>query len=146
MATPEPTIVVVEDAGGFAQTMTARRHQLRIDEPTFVGGLDTGPNPYELLLGALGSCTSITVRMYADRNGWPLEHVRVSMSIRRVHADDCRDCESTEGFLSEIEKEVWLDGPLTDEQRARLFDISARCPVQKTLEGEVKVRSKLQGP
>lgn len=107
------------------------------DEPREVGGDDAGPDPYSLLLGALGSCISMTVKMYARRKGWNLETVEVRLSQERIHAEDCVSCASTEGFVLRINRAVEFRGDLTDEQRARLHDIALKCPLHKTLGSEV---------
>ena len=93
------------------------------------------------LLAALGSCTTMTMRMYADRKGWPLDGVRIALSHGRVHAKDCGDCESTEGRVDVIEKRVILEGDLTEEQRARILQIGGRCPVHRTLTNEIVIRT-----
>ena len=110
------------------------------DEPVALGGEGAGPDPYTLLLAALGSCVSMTVTMYARRKGWPLERVRVRLRQGRVHAKDCAECESTsDGYIHRIERAVELEGDLTEEQRARLQEISHRCPVHRTLTNEIAV-------
>ena len=110
------------------------------DEPAGVGGDDAGPDPYTLLLAALGSCISMTVTMYARRKTWPLERVVVRLRQKRIHAKDCAECERTEeGFVHRIERAVTVEGDLTDEQRARLLEIAHKCPVHKTLVSEIVV-------
>ena len=110
------------------------------DEPASLGGEGAGPDPYTLLLAALGSCVSMTVTMYARRKGWPLERVGVRLRQRRVHADDCAACgEGLEGFIHHIERAVTVEGPLTDEQRARLLEIAHKCPVHRTLTSPILV-------
>ena len=110
------------------------------DEPAEVGGEGAGPDPYTLLLAALGSCVSMTVTLYARRKGWPVEHVRVRLRQRRVHAKDCAACGSTsEGFIHHIERAVEIEGELTDEQRARLQEIAHKCPVHRTLTSEIAI-------
>ncbi len=110
------------------------------DEPAALGGDGTGPDPYALLLAALGSCVSMTVTMYARRKGWPLERVTVRLRQRRVHAEDCEECETKgDGFIHRIERSVTFEGDLTDEQRARLREISHKCPVHRTLISEIVV-------
>src|ERR671920_2229264 len=109
-------------------------HSFITDEPVAVGGEDAGPDPYTLLLAALGSCISMTVTMYARRKGWPLERVRVRLRQRRVHAKDCAECASdSDDFIHHIERAVELEGDLSEEQRARLQEIAHRCPVHRTL-------------
>lgn len=135
------TEVVVRGGKGLVQTIEARGHQVTADEPADAGGDDAGPTPYELLLGALGACTAMTVGMYARRKSWPLESVEVHLSHERVHARDCEDCEQPDGtgYLDRITKRVSLQGPLDADQRARLLEISERCPVQRTLERPILV-------
>ncbi len=110
------------------------------DEPASLGGEGAGPDPYTLLLAALGSCVSMTLTLYARRKGWPLARVSVRLRQRRVHSSDCAECESdAEGFIHHIERAVELEGDLDDEQRARLREIAHRCPVHRTLTSEVVV-------
>jgi uncharacterized OsmC-like protein len=137
------TVIVHGSAAGFAQAIAAGRHQLTCDEPTDVGGTDSGPTPYDLLLAALGSCTSMTVALYARRKGWPLEAVTVRLRHSKVHAADCEAAETTAGRLDHVEREVELTGVLTDEQRARLLEIANKCPVHRTLMSEIIVESRL---
>jgi uncharacterized OsmC-like protein/alpha/beta superfamily hydrolase len=132
-------VVTESDARPYGQRITARGHQLVADEPAAVGGADSGPTPYDLLLAGLGACTAITVRMYAERKGWRLRHITVRLRHRRMHARDCASCETRTGQLDHIEREVELEGELTDEQRARLLGIAERCPVHRTLHSEVLV-------
>jgi len=140
----EPGNVIVHgNADGFAQVIAAGPHQLVSDEPTHVGGSDVGPTPYDLLLAALGSCTSMTVAMYARRKGWPLEAVTVRLRHSKIHAADCEACEIKEGRLDYIERSVELTGVLSDDQRARLLDIANKCPVHRTLMSEIHVESRL---
>ncbi|MEQ8967675.1 MAG: alpha/beta fold hydrolase [Azospirillaceae bacterium] len=136
--------VVVEETGNgrFQQAVALGRHRLIADEPASVGGDDTGPGPYDLLLAGLGACTSMTVRMYAERKKWPLEKVRVVLSHDKIHAEDCADCETREGKIDSIEREIVLHGDLDDDQRARLMEIADKCPVHRTLHSEVKVESR----
>jgi putative redox protein len=138
------TAAVIVRGGGaeFAQEISAGSHRLTSDEPVAAGGTDAGPTPYELLLAALGSCTSMTVAMYARRKGWPLEGVTVWLRHARIHASDCADCETREGLLDRIERDVRFAGPLTVEQRARLREIADRCPVHRTLKSEIDIRTR----
>lgn len=113
---------------------------LTIDEPAALGGDDAGPDPYTLLLAALGGCISMTVMLYARRKGWPLERVTVRLRQQRIHARDCADCASTtDGFLHRIERSISFLGDLSDEQLARLQEISHHCPVHKTLVSEIAI-------
>jgi len=146
-ASPEPLepglVIVSGGPSGLAHEVRAGRHALPADEPLSVGGTDTGPSPYDYLLAALGTCTAMTLRLYADRKGWPLAGIDVRLRHQRIHADDCADCESTSGRIDEIEREITLQGDLDSEQRQRLLEIADRCPVHRTLQGEIKVRTKL---
>ena len=137
------TIVVQGSAAGFAQEIAIGQHRLTADEPLSAGGTDTGPNPYDLLLAALGSCTSMTVAMYARRKGWPLESVTVRLSHSKVHAADCADCETKVGLLDHVHRDVEFSGPLNEEQRARLLDIATKCPVHRTLESVIAIETHL---
>src|SRR5690349_20755844 len=116
-------------------------HLLHADEPTDVGGHDAGPNPYELLLAALGACTGMTLRMYAARKKWPLEDVRVRLSHAKAHADDCVNCDTQPRMIDHIEMEISFLGDLTDEQKKRLMDIAGKCPVHRTLTSPSRIRS-----
>ena len=136
-------VVVHGDAGGFAQQILAGAHALTADEPVDAGGTDIGPPPYDLLLAALGACTSMTVGMYARRKSWPLESVTVRLRHSRIYAADCADCETKEGMLDRIERNVQFIGALTDEQRAKLLEISNKCPVHRTLSSEVDIQTRL---
>jgi len=140
------TIIVHGSADGFAQEIAIGQHRLAADEPMSVGGTDTGPNPYDLLLAALGSCTSITVAMYARRKRWPLEGVTVRLSHSKVHAADCAESETKVGMLDHVHRDVEFSGPLSEEQRARLLDIASKCPVHRTLESEIVVETHLTEP
>ncbi len=135
-------VVVTGGAGGFANRIASGRHRLRADEPASLGGTDTGPSPYELLLAALGACKSMTLRMYADRKGWPLEGVEVRLAHSKVHARDCAECETKEGKIDRIEVGIEVAGPLDDEQRRRLMEIADRCPVHRTLVSEIEILSR----
>lgn len=126
--------------GPLGQRITVGRHVLGADEPA-PAGLDSGPNPYDLLLAALGACTSMTLRLYAERKGWPLDHVTVQLRHSRIHAADCADCETSTGMLDHIDRVIRLDGNLDDEQRRRLLQIAERCPVHRTLRSEVEIRT-----
>jgi putative redox protein len=136
--------VVVSGRGeSLAQEIVVGHHRLAADEPTWSGGTDTGPNPYDLLLAALGSCTSMTLALYARRKQWPLEEVRVALRHSKIHAADCEDCETKEGRLDRIERDLELRGALSAEQRARLLEIANKCPVHRTLISEIDIRTRL---
>ena len=144
-ATGEPRVVTVTETreGKFTQVITAGQHRLRADEPVAAGGADTGPTPYDLLLAALGACTSMTIRMYADLKQLPLAKVTVRLKHDKVHAQDCADCETREGKLDRIDREIELEGGLDDAQRAKLLEIANKCPVHRTLHSEVWIPTRL---
>ena len=130
-------------AGGYTQRINTGSHALTADEPLADGGHNLGPTPYELLLSALGACIAITLRMYAAHKQWPLEDVVVELGHDRIHAEDCADCETEHGLLDRIRSSVTVSGPLSEEQVARLREIAVRCPVHKTLTGEIKLEDSL---
>ena len=134
----DSTSVIVSSDTGLAQEIVAGKHQLRADEP-LPDGTDTGSSPYELLLAALGACTSMTVRLYARRKGWDLQRIVVRLQHNRIHAEDCRDCETKGGFLDHIEIEIDLRGALDAGQKERLLAIAEKCPVHRTLQSEIKI-------
>jgi putative redox protein len=136
-------IVASTGAGAFQQAMMDGRHLLHADEPIAAGGGDTGPGPYELLLMALGSCTSMTVHLYAARKKWPLEQVVVSLRQERAHAQDCANCEDPGSMVHRIEKRIELIGSLDEAQRVRLLEIADHCPVHRTLTSKIEIRSAL---
>jgi putative redox protein len=144
-STVAPGSVVVTDngIGTLGQVLLDGRHALAADEPVTVGGQDNGPNPYELLLMSLGACTSMTLRLYANRKTWPLEHVVVRLSHGRVHAVDCANCETRPAMVDRIERTIELIGPLDETQRARLLQIAELCPVHRTLTSKVDIRTTL---
>jgi putative redox protein len=136
-------VIVQGEASGFAQQILAGGHALTADEPIDSGGTDIGPPPYDLLLAALGACTSMTVGMYARRKSWPLESVTVRLRHSRVHETDCATCESEDGMLDRIERDLEFIGALNDEQRAKLVEISNKCPVHRTLSSEIDIQTRL---
>jgi len=138
---PGEVLVRENGLGAYANDVHAGAHRLPADEPRSAGGDDTGPAPYEYLLASLGACTSITLRMYAARKGLALEHVAVRLRHRQVHAEDCADCEHHAGRVDRIERRIRLHGDLTDEQRVRLLEIADRCPVHRTLTGQLEIHS-----
>src|SRR5438132_9101664 len=141
----EPGTVVVAEAGAgkYAQRIDVGGHTLRADEPAAYGGDDTGPSPYDLLLAALGACTSMTLRMYADRKQWPLQRVTVRLQHDRIHAVDCAECVTRSGEIDRIRRAIVLEGPLDPEQRARLLEIAERCPVHRTLRSETQIVTRI---
>ena len=142
-ASSEGTVTVTETGSGrYTQQITAGHHPLVADEPRPIGD-DAGPTPYDLLLAALGTCTSMTVRMYSNRQGWPLERVRVTLRHSRIHAEDCAECETTKGSIDHIDRDIELTGDLDDAQRQRLLHIAGRCPVHQTLTSEVDIATSL---
>lgn len=141
---PGEVLVVEAGSGKFTQTIRTGKHRLIADEPEQLGGNDLGPGPYDYMLAGLGACTSMTVRMYAERKGWPLQNVAVHLTHEKVHAEDCADCETKSGKLDEINRVLTFDGDLNDEQRSRLLEIADRCPVHRTLTHEIKIRSVLK--
>jgi uncharacterized OsmC-like protein len=127
-------------SNGFRTDISAGLHTLVADEPVSLGGTGLGPTPYELLLGALGSCMAMTLRMYADRKGWPLESVRIQLRTAQSHEKDCEQCETNDVGIPVIARRIELTGPLTDEQRKRLMLIADRCPVKQTLERGINIQ------
>lgn len=138
-------VVVRTGDDGFTTEVKAGRHSFLADEPSSVGGKDLGPTPYDLLIASLGACTSMTLRMYADRKGWLLEEVRVHLDHGKVHEQDCENCENENAKIDQIEREIELFGDLNDEQRQKLLEIADKCPVHRTLHGEIRVITKLAG-
>ena len=135
-------VLVHGSARGFTQEIVVGPHQLAADEPEDVGGNDEGPTPYDLLLAALGSCTSMTVGAYARRKGWPLQDVTTRLRHSRVHATDCAECETKEGKIDRVELDIELIGPLDEEQRSKLLEISKKCPVHRTLLSEIDIKTR----
>ena len=137
--------VIVEDGqwSDFAEIVRAGRHVLAADEPIAVGGGDTGPGPYEYLLAALGTCTAMTLRMYARQKKWPLEKVTVRLAHDKIYAADCASCETKDGKIDRLERSIELLGPLDQAQRARLLEIADKCPVHRTLTSEILIQTKL---
>jgi uncharacterized OsmC-like protein/fermentation-respiration switch protein FrsA (DUF1100 family) len=137
--------VIEAGEGKFAQDIYAGRHRLRADEPVSIGGADTGPTPYDLLLASLGACTAMTLRLYANEKRLPLTRVSVVLKHGRVHAADCAACETREGKIDRIERVVTLEGDLDDAQRAKLLEIADKCPVHRTLHSELRVDTRHSG-
>ena len=136
-----PRRVVVQETrlGKFQQNVTVGPHHLLADEPVAAGGQDTGPGPYDFLLTGLGACTSMTMRMYADRKSLPLDRVTVTLKHSKIYAKDCEECETREGMLDQIEREISIEGTLNAEQRMRLMEIADKCPVHRTLHSEIRI-------
>jgi putative redox protein len=128
---------------GYRVEIDASGHTLVADEPLDAGGTDAGATPYDLVLAALGACTAMTLRMYADRKQWPLEGVAVHMHHARSHADDEQHCENRPVRLDTIERTLELSGPLTHEQRVKLAEIAERCPVHRTLDADIRITTRL---
>jgi putative redox protein len=123
------------------QSIRIEPHRLYADEPVGAGGGDAGPNPYELLLAALGSCTSMTIQMYAERKRWSLESVHVRLTHDRIHSEDCVGCGANGGVVDQIKREISLVGNLTDDQRRRLLEIANKCPVHRTLTSTMHIET-----
>jgi len=140
----EGVVVVAESPGfKFRQSIAAGPHPLTADEPKSVGGDDSGPTPYDFLLAGLGACTSMTIRMYAERKGLALEEVRVELKHDKVHADDCKECERGASKIDRIGRKIFLEGDLTRQQREKMLEIADKCPVHRTLHSEILVESDL---
>lgn len=137
--------ITAELTDGYAVDITAGQHTWRADEPEDVGGGDTGPTPYDLLLGALAACTCMTVSMYCERKGWSLDRVAVSYVKDRVHAEDCHDCEDDhKGYIDRIAGEVTIEGDFDEDQRSRIAQVAIRCPVHKTLDKGVHFHDEVE--
>ena len=144
--TPENTVLVRETRRGkFQQEIIVGPHRLMADEPVKDGGLDSGPGPYDLLLAALGACTSMTVRLYADLKALPLTRTEVRLRHEKIYAKDCAECETKEGKIDRIERAITFEGNLSEEQRAKLLEIADKCPVHRTLKSEVDIRTREEG-
>jgi len=140
---PREAGVTVQEtrAGRFQQEVRTGRHRFLADEPVDVGGLDSGPGPYDLVLAGLGACTSMTLRLYAERKAVPLDRVTVRLGHSRIHAVDCENCETKEGMIDRIDRVITLAGDLNEEQRKRLIEIADKCPVHRTLTSEIDIRT-----
>jgi putative redox protein len=137
------TIRVNSGLSKYVQNIFVGPHVFQADEPSEFGGDDAGPNPYELLLAALGACTGMTVRMYAERKQWPLHGVQVSLSHAKIHAEDCAECETKVGMIDRIEVTIDFTGELSEEQRLKLLEIANKCPVHRTLVSRAHIEVKL---
>ncbi|MBR0685565.1 OsmC family protein [Bradyrhizobium manausense] len=137
----EPRKVVVQETrkSKFNQIITVGPHRLVADEPKAAGGEDAGPGPYDFLLAGLGACTSMTMRLYADRKSLPLDRVTVTLKHSKIYAKDCAECETRDGMLDQIERDIAMDGALDAEQRKKLMEIADKCPVHRTLTSEIRI-------
>ncbi len=131
--------VIVHSKENLKQEIVLGKHRIIADEPIDGGGTDQGPDPYSLLLAALGACTSMTLKLYSKNKNWDLQAVHVNLTSEKIHAKDCEECETKEGKIDRITREITLEGNLTDEQQARLREIAKRCPVHRTLTSEVQI-------
>jgi uncharacterized OsmC-like protein/alpha/beta superfamily hydrolase len=138
-ATPREVVVSETRAGKFQQTVAIGPHHLIADEPLAAGGDDTGPGPYDLVLAGLGACTSMTMRLYADRKALPLERVTVTLRHSKIHAEDCAECETKAGMIDQMERVIAMEGALDDAQQAKLMEIADKCPVHRTLTSEIRI-------
>jgi putative redox protein len=136
-------VIVIAECPALQQNITIGPHQLRADEPITFGGTDAGPDPYELLLAALGACTGITVRMYSERKNWPLAGVQVQLAHSKIHAEDCADCETRPRTLDRIDLTISFTGTLSTDQLQKLGEIANRCPVHRTLSPHVQIHTSL---
>ncbi|HHF7368252.1 TPA: OsmC family protein [Legionella bozemanae] len=143
MNIPQEAVVSETGDGQFTQKIIIGSHVLTADEPIINGGKDTGPSPYDFLLAALGSCTSMTLRMYAKLKKFPLEQVIVKLKHEKIHVDDCIGCENNNSKIDHIERLIELEGTLTQEQRTQLLEIANKCPVHRTLTSKVIITTKL---
>ncbi|HMI86340.1 MAG TPA: OsmC family protein [Polyangiaceae bacterium] len=139
----DPEVTVSGPTAEYVQDVSIDDHHFRADEPVTVGGHDEGPDPYGLLLAALGTCTSMTLGWYARQKKLPLQRVTVRLKHSRIHAEDCASCETKVGKLDEIQREIELEGPLDAEQRARLLEMADKCPIHRTLTSEIVIRTQL---
>lgn len=130
--------VKVSSSEGIKQEIQAGPHRFFADEPPSAGGSGEGPSPYQLLLAAIGSCTAITMRLYANHKGWPLADVRVELEQKVIDASECDECQTTHGKLDSIEKRIYVVGDLAADQVDRLLAVARRCPVSLTLQREVR--------
>jgi|SRR5215468_10862279 len=137
-----PHVIVRGDAKGFAQKIDIGPYHIDADEPVSYGGTDSGPSPYDLILGALGACTSMTIGLYARKRSWPVDKITVSLRHSKIHAKDCDDCETKEGRIDRVEMEIHLEGALTDEQRAKLMEVAGKCPIHQTLTHEINIKTR----
>jgi uncharacterized OsmC-like protein/fermentation-respiration switch protein FrsA (DUF1100 family) len=139
---PRNVVVRATRNSKFQQTVTTGPHQMLADEPVAAGGQDSGPGPYDFVLAGLGACTSMTMRMYADRKSLPLDRVTVTLKHSKIYAKDCEECETREGMLDQIDRVISIEGALDADQRKRLMEIADKCPVHRTLTSEIRIVTK----
>jgi putative redox protein len=145
LLTDAQTVVSIKDkTNKFLTQIQTGKHTLLADEPADVGGEDLGPSPYQLLTSALGACTAMTMRMYADRKGWDIDEIKVHLNHEKKHSADCEDCEKPTSKIDHFERIIEIDSKLEESQRQRLLEIANKCPVHRTLEGDVKVETRLK--
>jgi len=137
----QKNILTVKNFGGYKTEITSGDNSIIADEPVESGGSDMGFNPYDLLLSSLGSCKAITIRMFAERRKYPLKDIIINLSHEKIHAEDCKECETKEGKIDHINVEIKLTGDLTADQKMSMLDISKKCPVHKTLTSEIKINT-----
>ena len=137
---------IARSGAGLLQEIEIGAHALRSDEPVALGGTDLGPTPYGLLCAALAACTSMTLRLYAKQKGWPLDAVQVTVRHEKIYAKDCAECETKEGRLDRLQREIALTGALDEAQRQRLLAMADRCPVHRTLTSEIRIETRLTAP
>src|SRR5262249_55371485 len=140
-ATDASVVVSETRRSRFEQEISIGRHRLLADEPVKVGGLDSGPGPYDLLLAGLGACTSMTLRLYAENKKLPLQRVSVRLMHNKIHVEDCLSCETKEGMIDRIDRNIRLEGKLSADERKRLMEIADKCPVHRTLKSEIEIRT-----
>lgn len=136
-------MVTVKNSNGYETFITAGAYELKADEPVQSGGTGTGPSPYDMLLSALGACTAMTMRMYAERRKLPLEALTITLDHDKIHAEDCENCETKDGKLDRINIKISFTGNLSELDKAKLMEISEKCPVHRTLTSEIKIESAL---
>lgn len=142
-AASAPEVIVHGNAASFSQEIVTGKHHLQADEPVDVGGKDAAPNPYDYLLAALGTCTSMTIGWYARKKNIPVEDIKVSLWQSRIHARDCEDCITKEGMIHRIELEIGLTGKITPQQHQLLMEAAEKCPVHRTLTAEIDIKTRV---
>lgn len=141
LRTNHQVLVHSDPEAKYTLDIQAGKHLFKADEPESIGGNDFGPTPYDLLLASLGACTAITMRMYANRKGWPVEDIEIHLNHNKEHLQDCEDCDSASAKIDVIERSIKINGDLDEKQRKRMMQIADKCPVHKTLHNEIRVDS-----